>query len=605
MIIVGSIQRKKLYIPVRDHPEINFLGLLIGPKGSTQKQLQESTGARINIRGRGAGKDGGNSATGNPEDDEDELHVYIEGNEDAVKRAVVEVQQILYNPEQAMRLKQQQLSMMDNSNSDTITIYGPGGGDSITVDIEVPNSMVGLVIGKGGENIQRMQNATGAHMQIAKESEMRPGDTTRKIELRGSQSAVNELKKMVDEVVNSRNRGGPGGPGGPVDNRPTNASGVPVDFQHAVILKIVVPNDKVGLIIGKGGLTVKGIQERTRSQVLIPAGPDEDNAAVRTISIGASNKECADACQMEIYQVLQANALSNAQSSMSQQQSALHVVIPDDKIGLVIGKGGMTVKDIQNRCQVRIQIPHCTDPGTNHRTCSIQGTPQAQHLAKYEIEAVLHTQIMSVSGLPPGVVLPTGGSGPSQSSSYGGGSYGGGSSAGAYGGGAYGGGAYGGQTYGGVGGAYGGGYDASAYYAQYAAAANAAGGAAAATDPNAAAAAAPTDPTAYYNDFWAYATYYGEAAARQYYGAWSPPEGTPPPAGIVIAGAATTASTTDPAAGATAVADPTGQAYSYDATASNGSTAAAQTTEQQAAGSVVDSSDPQVSLAIEWADVVR
>jgi hypothetical protein len=53
-------------------------------------------------------------------------------------------------------------------------------------------------------------------------------------------------------------------------------------------------------------------------------------------------------------------------------------------------------------------------------------------------------------------------------------------------------------------------------------------------DPSAVA-AAPTDPTAYYNDFWYYASYYGETAARQYYGEWSPPVGTPPPEGIVVA----------------------------------------------------------------------
>jgi hypothetical protein len=53
-------------------------------------------------------------------------------------------------------------------------------------------------------------------------------------------------------------------------------------------------------------------------------------------------------------------------------------------------------------------------------------------------------------------------------------------------------------------------------------------------DPSAVA-AAPADPTAYYNDFWYYASYYGEAAARQYYGDWSPPVGTVPPEGIVVA----------------------------------------------------------------------
>jgi far upstream element-binding protein len=502
-----------------------------------------------------------------------------------VKRAVVEVQQILYNPEQALRLKQQQLSMMGNSNPpDSLTIYGPGSSDTVTVDIEVPNSMVGLVIGKGGENIQRMQNASGAHMQIAKENEMRPGDTTRKIELRGSQSAVNELKRLVDEVVMNKKSGGMG------MDKSMSGGGVPSDFQHAVILKIVVPNDKVGLIIGKGGLTVKGIQERTRSNVYIPPAADDDNPGVRTISIGAGNRECADACQLEVFQVLQANAQSNA-AAQSNAQTAMHVQIPDDKIGLVIGKAGMTVKDIQNRCGVRIQIPHCPDPGTSHRTCSIVGTPQAQHIARYEIEAVLHTQIMSVSQVPPGVVIPTGGSGPvaPSTSAYGGSNWG--QASGGYGGQSnyYGGQSYGGQSYGGMG-AYGG-YDANAYYSQYAATA------AGTADPaaTAAAAAAPTDPTAYYNDFWTYAAYYGEPAARQYYGAWSPPEGTQPPASMT-AGASTEAGS----AGSETTAD--GHHATNGSATTNSSSSVPDNSEQQPNGgsggnegaAVVDSSDPTV-----------
>lgn len=52
--IVGIKQSRKIYVPVKEHPEINYLGLLIGPQGSTQKQLSASTGARIVIRGRGS-----------------------------------------------------------------------------------------------------------------------------------------------------------------------------------------------------------------------------------------------------------------------------------------------------------------------------------------------------------------------------------------------------------------------------------------------------------------------------------------------------------------------------------------------------------------------
>jgi hypothetical protein len=43
---------KKLYIPYREFPTYNFIGLIIGPRGNTQKQLEAETGCKISIRGR-------------------------------------------------------------------------------------------------------------------------------------------------------------------------------------------------------------------------------------------------------------------------------------------------------------------------------------------------------------------------------------------------------------------------------------------------------------------------------------------------------------------------------------------------------------------------
>ena len=36
----------------------NFIGLIIGPRGSTQKRLEKETNTKIAIRGKGSVKDG-------------------------------------------------------------------------------------------------------------------------------------------------------------------------------------------------------------------------------------------------------------------------------------------------------------------------------------------------------------------------------------------------------------------------------------------------------------------------------------------------------------------------------------------------------------------
>lgn len=48
----------RVAIPQDKFPDINFMGLLIGPRGHTLKKLERETGAKIMIRGRGSVKQG-------------------------------------------------------------------------------------------------------------------------------------------------------------------------------------------------------------------------------------------------------------------------------------------------------------------------------------------------------------------------------------------------------------------------------------------------------------------------------------------------------------------------------------------------------------------
>lgn len=119
------------------------------------------------------------------------------------------------------------------------------------------------------------------------------------------------------------------------------------------------------LIIGKGGVTVKMIQDKTFSQVQIPPNPDEDNPAVRTLSIGAETREAVEACQLEIFNTLQQQQQQQLMGvSAYQPPAAFTMIIPDDRVGVVIGKRGATISDLQNRHGVRIQIPQYADVGS-------------------------------------------------------------------------------------------------------------------------------------------------------------------------------------------------------------------------------------------------
>ncbi|SPO00765.1 uncharacterized protein DNG_03513 [Cephalotrichum gorgonifer] len=48
----------RVYLPVADFPHVNFIGQILGPRGSSLKAMNSETGATIIIRGRGSVKEG-------------------------------------------------------------------------------------------------------------------------------------------------------------------------------------------------------------------------------------------------------------------------------------------------------------------------------------------------------------------------------------------------------------------------------------------------------------------------------------------------------------------------------------------------------------------
>jgi splicing factor 1 len=74
---------RRIYIPYKQYPQYNFIGLIIGPRGSTQKEMESQTGCKISIRGKGSVKEGSRGrATKAVIDEDEDLHIHITGDTD-------------------------------------------------------------------------------------------------------------------------------------------------------------------------------------------------------------------------------------------------------------------------------------------------------------------------------------------------------------------------------------------------------------------------------------------------------------------------------------------------------------------------------------------
>ncbi|RAL15493.1 putative zinc knuckle transcription factor/splicing factor MSL5/ZFM1 [Aspergillus homomorphus CBS 101889] len=107
--------QEKVYVPVNDYPEINFIGLLIGPRGNTLKKMETESGAKIAIRGKGSVKEGkGRSDAAHASNQEEDLHCLIMADtEEKVNKAKKLVHNVIETaasiPEGQNELKRNQL----------------------------------------------------------------------------------------------------------------------------------------------------------------------------------------------------------------------------------------------------------------------------------------------------------------------------------------------------------------------------------------------------------------------------------------------------------------------------------------------------------------
>ncbi|XP_067286394.1 protein quaking-B isoform X3 [Pseudorasbora parva] len=104
---VGPIAQlqEKLYVPVKEFPDFNFVGRILGPRGLTAKQLEAETGCKIMVRGKGSMRDKKkeeqNRGKPNWEHLNEDLHVLITVEDSQnraeikLKRAVEEVKKLL------------------------------------------------------------------------------------------------------------------------------------------------------------------------------------------------------------------------------------------------------------------------------------------------------------------------------------------------------------------------------------------------------------------------------------------------------------------------------------------------------------------------------
>ena len=415
----GDKRRKKIPFPA-ERDDMNWLGLIIGPRGATQKSLEQQSGARILVRGRGASKEGEDGS-------EEDMHVLIlADNDQQLSTAEELVNELLFNPTKASQIKQQQLkevaqlqsgaALAESSHyAQPTSLQGSNVGEH-TMEVRVPSDRVGIVIGKGGETIRQLQQMTGCTIQVAKESQ--PGETDRLITLIGTDEQIVRADEEIKRVCMS---GAPRGPynGGALGSPMSSASGGygGLGYGGGSSFVMHVPNIAVGLLIGKSGETIRALQMRTGAGIQVQKNSDaEPNAPTREVTLSGSQEQI-DAARREVDLIVQEKTMDQRDDRGMPMgggggggggmmggmgggdRTSLVMRVPNSAVGTVIGRAGETIKRLQQMTGARIQIDR--NENKPEREVTISGTPEEVERARLEVDDLVRQKASGVAHVPP------------------------------------------------------------------------------------------------------------------------------------------------------------------------------------------------------------
>ncbi|XP_067628070.1 far upstream element-binding protein 3 [Eurosta solidaginis] len=270
-------------------------------------------------------------------------------------------------------------------------------GTTVEEQIRIPEALVNSVLGRGSnDTITQIQGESGCKIQL-------PQDQDRVITLRGSRETVTKGRELLQQLSN-RHGGGNIEVVLTINMPPPGPTGFP-PYQE-----IMIPGTKVGLVIGKGGDTIKQLQEKTGAKmVIIQDGPNQE--LIKPLRISGDPQKIEHAKQSVLDLIaqkdLQAAALAARNGGNNSQGSGgnpsgynfgnlgeqLEVFVPKVAVGVVIGKGGDMIRKIQTECGCKLQFIQGKNDEPGDRRCLIQGTRQQVDDAKRMIDGLIENML--------------------------------------------------------------------------------------------------------------------------------------------------------------------------------------------------------------------
>ncbi|TEY70219.1 hypothetical protein BOTCAL_0109g00070 [Botryotinia calthae] len=281
------------------------------------------------------------------------------------------------------------------------------GAEDNVESISIESNLVGLIIGRQGENLRRVESETGCRVQfITGPDETGPFRTCK---ITGPRARRADAKAEITRIIDDSGLG-------PLSDRAPREQNATRDSSHQPALRdgedsmqIMVPDRTVGLIIGRGGETIRDLQERSGCHVNI-VGEQKSVNGLRPVNL-IGTREAAAMAKDLIMEIVESDSKSapkeRAPAPRENNRDAGYgggyasggasgggqgdkindsIFVPSEAVGMIIGKGGETIKDMQNTTGCKINVTQSSGPGEVEREIGLVGSQQAIAAAKRAIE---------------------------------------------------------------------------------------------------------------------------------------------------------------------------------------------------------------------------
>ncbi|WVZ65437.1 hypothetical protein U9M48_014800 [Paspalum notatum var. saurae] len=305
-------------------------------------------------------------------------------------------------------------------------------------------AQVGCVLGKGGKTVERMRQESGAQIRVFRNRDQLPpcappGDEL--IHISGSFPQVRKALLAVSTCLQDNPRpdtsnipmGRPFGPPGSgtgcppgmdphsqrsylpphmpdyhARNYPSNAGGPGPRFffEQEIVFRMIILNDMVGSIIGKGGSTIRALQNETGACIKILEPIAESEERIVAISARENSDMMHSPAQDAVVRVY--SRISEASMDRS-SSTAARLLVPSQHIGCLLGKGGSIITEMRKvtGASIRIfgneQIPRCAQ--RNDEMVQVTGSFQSIQDALIHITGRIRDVILPkphpTGGMPP------------------------------------------------------------------------------------------------------------------------------------------------------------------------------------------------------------